>query len=89
MWFKEFKAMQEGDSRVKGYDPDQVDIYSKLTAPSDMVVDVKNEDFNSKYSDFGAYLADDKIYFASARNTKNKIYKWTNEPFLNLYCRSQ
>ena len=85
IWFKEFKAMQEGDSRVKGYNPDQVDIYSKLTAPSDMMVDVKNEDFNSKFSDFGAYLANDKIYFASARNTRNKIYKWTNEPFLSLY----
>ena len=86
VWFKEFKAMQEGDSRVKGYDPDQVDIYSKFTAPTTMVVDVKNEDFNSKYSDFGAYVANDKVYFASARNTKNKIYKWTNEPFLSLYA---
>jgi len=84
-WLGEFKAMQQGDSRVKGYDPDQVDYYSELTAPSDMVVDVKNEDFNSQYSDFGAYIADGKIYFASARNTSNKIYKWTNEPFLDLY----
>lgn len=84
-WLAEFKAMQEGDSRVKGYDPDQVDYYSDLTAPSDMVVAIKNEDFNSKYSDFGAYVADGKIYFASARNINNKIYKWTNEPFLDLY----
>lgn len=84
-WFAEFKAMQEGDSRVKGYDPDQVDYYSKLTAPSDMIVTVKNEEFNSQYSDFGAFVADGKIYFASARNTNNKIYKWTNEPYLDLY----
>lgn len=84
-WFAEFKAMQEGDSRVKGYDPNQVDYYSKLTAPSNMIVKVKNQSFNSKYSDFGAFVADGKIYFASARNTNNKIYKWTNEPYLDLY----
>lgn len=84
-WFSEFKAMQDGDSRVKGYDPNQVDYYSELTAPSDMIVDIKNEEFNSQYSDFGAFVADGKIYFASARNTNNKIYKWTNEPYLDLY----
>ena len=84
-WFAEFNAMQEGDSRVKGYDPDQIDYYSKLTAPSDMIVEVKNQDFNSKYSDFGAFVADGKIYFASARNTNKKTYEWTNEPFLDVY----
>ena len=84
-WFSEFKAMQEGDSRIKGYDPDQVDYYSKLTAPSDMIVDINNEDFNSEYSDFGAFVADGKIYFASARNTNKKSYEWTNEPFLDLF----
>ena len=84
-WLAEFNAMQEGDSRVKGYDPDQVDYYSTLTAPSDMIVEVKNEDFNSQYSDFGAFVADGNIYFASARNTNKKTYEWTNEPFLDLY----
>ena len=40
---------------------------------------------NSKNSDFGAYLKDNAIYFASARNTARKSYEWNNQPFLDLY----
>jgi len=85
-WFAEFKAMQQGDSRVQGYDPNQTDYYSKLTAlPSDMIVEVNNLELNSEYSDFGTFIANGKIYFASARNTNKKTYQWTNEPFLDPY----
>lgn len=40
---------------------------------------------NSKNSDFGAYLKDNAIYFASARNTARKSYEWNNQPFLDVY----
>jgi len=84
-WFKEFKAMQEGDSRIKGYDPDEVDIYDKLGPDDKVIVTIKNEDFNTEYSDFGGYIFNNTLYFASARNTENDIYKWTNEPYLDIY----
>ena len=86
-WFKEFKAMQAGDSRVKGYDPDEVDLYSKLTSVSgtDVVVTVENVPFNTKYSDFGTYVYDNKLYFASARNDDKKVYSWNDEPFLDIF----
>jgi hypothetical protein len=32
-------------------------------------------------SDFGAVLYNDKLFFASARNERNKTYGWNNEPF--------
>ncbi|MFI1744093.1 OmpA family protein [Thalassobellus sediminis] len=44
--------------------------------------------FNSKYSDFGAYEQDGKIYFASSRDegvSTNHIYGWNGEPFLDIY----
>ncbi len=86
-WFKEFKAMQAGDSRVKGYDPDEVDLYSKLTSVSstDVVVTVENVPFNTKFSDFGTYIYDNKLYFASARNDDKKVYSWNDEPFLDIF----
>ncbi|MFO8148404.1 MAG: OmpA family protein [Gillisia sp.] len=46
-------------------------------------------DFNSGYSDFGAFEKDDIIYFVSARDEgmskKSKIYSWNGEPFLDVY----
>ena len=46
-------------------------------------------EFNSDYSDFGAFKKDDIIYFVSARDEgmskKSKIYSWNGEPFLDVY----
>lgn len=46
-------------------------------------------DFNSEYSDFGAFEKDDIIYFVSARDEgmskKSKVYSWNGEPFLDVY----
>jgi len=44
--------------------------------------------FNSKYSDFGAYEHDGKIYFASSRDegvSSKHLYGWNGEPFLDIY----
>tara|TARA_R110002049_G_scaffold163800_2_gene329799 strand:- start:205 stop:2121 length:1917 start_codon:yes stop_codon:yes gene_type:complete len=44
--------------------------------------------FNSKYTDFGAYEHDGKIYFASSRDegvSTKHIYGWNEEPFLDIY----
>ncbi|MGB5417252.1 OmpA family protein [Algibacter sp.] len=44
--------------------------------------------FNSKYSDFGAFEHDDKVYFASSRDegvAVKRLYGWNEEPFLDLY----
>jgi outer membrane protein OmpA-like peptidoglycan-associated protein/tetratricopeptide (TPR) repeat protein len=47
--------------------------------------EVKTVGINSKYSEFGAYLKEDKVYFASARNKARKTYDWNDQPFLDLY----
>jgi len=46
---------------------------------------VKNLDLNSKFSDFGAFFNNKKLYFASSRNNSSKKYSWNNEPFLDVF----
>ena len=84
-WFKELSAAQQGDSRLKGYNPDEVDLYAKLTTKNKVIVNIENLPFNSENSDFGAYIFDNTLYFASARGDDNKVYSWNKEPFLDLF----
>ena len=49
---------------------------------------VENAGINSKYSDFGSAFFNNKIVFASARDTgslANRSHAWTGERFTNLY----
>ena len=49
---------------------------------------VENAGINSKYSDFGSAFLNNKIVFASARDTgsfSNRRHSWTGEGFTNLY----
>ncbi|MHC0442839.1 OmpA family protein [Flavobacterium sp. 3-210] len=44
--------------------------------------------FNSPYSDYGAFVRDGKIYFTSARDTGNFVkskHQWTGQYFTHLY----
>lgn len=44
--------------------------------------------FNSKFSDFGAYQYKNKIYFASTRDegvSVKRLYGWNEQPFLDVY----
>lgn len=52
---------------------------------------IENAGINSKYSDYGSFVYDNKIYFASARDTGNfskRIHAWSGEYFTNLYVSS-
>ena len=84
-WFKELSAAQEGDSRLKGYNPDEVDLIAKLTSKTDFIVSIENLPFNSENSDFGSYVYNDTLYFASARGDNKKVYNWNKEPFLDIF----
>ncbi|WP_178988290.1 OmpA family protein [Winogradskyella schleiferi] len=86
VWFKKLIEAQRGDSRLKGYDPDEVDIYDKLTSKNkDLVVTIENLSFNSENSDFGSFIKDSTLYFASARGDDEKVYSWNKEPFLDIF----
>ncbi|PIF30497.1 WD40 repeat protein [Flavobacterium sp. 9] len=49
---------------------------------------IEDAGINSKYSDYSSFVYDNKVYFASARDTGNfsqRKHKWTGEYFTNLY----
>jgi outer membrane protein OmpA-like peptidoglycan-associated protein/tetratricopeptide (TPR) repeat protein len=50
--------------------------------------EITNAGINSKQTDYGSAYYNDKIVFASARDTggvSRKTFKWTNKAFTNLY----
>ena len=53
---------------------------------------LKDVNFNSKFSDFGAYEYNGNTYFTSSRDegvSTKHIYGWNNEPFLDIYVKAK
>lgn len=49
-------------------------------------VKIHNVATNTQFSDFGGFMHNDSFYFASTMpKTKRKIYKWNEQPYLDLY----
>jgi outer membrane protein OmpA-like peptidoglycan-associated protein/tetratricopeptide (TPR) repeat protein len=80
---KKFASLAPNDKRAQNIN-EEGSYLNKLLGKAKMF-DVHSLEFNSKYSDFGAYLKDNVIYFASARNTARKSYEWNDQPFLDIY----
>ncbi|MHC0444677.1 OmpA family protein [Flavobacterium phragmitis] len=86
----EFAALYKNDSRGKRY-KENADYLEQIKANSGRYT-VGDAGFNSKYSDYSTIVHDNKIYFASARDTGNfakRKHKWNNEYFTNLYAADQ
>lgn len=84
--FDEFKAKSKTDSRAKFYS-ENINYLDQIKANSGRYK-VEDAGINSKYSDYGSYVYNNKIYFASARDTGNfsqRKHKWTGEYFTNIY----
>ncbi|GGK34540.1 cell envelope biogenesis protein OmpA [Yeosuana aromativorans] len=53
---------------------------------------LKTVNFNSKYSDFGAFEYGDKLYFTSSRDegvSTKHTYGWDGQPFLDVYVKDK
>ncbi|MEN0011067.1 OmpA family protein [Flavobacterium nitrogenifigens] len=82
----EFNAISKNDSRGKLYKED-VNYLDQIKANSGRY-QIEDAGINSKYSDYGSFIYNNKIYFASARDTGNfsqRKHKWTGEYFTNIY----
>jgi len=86
-WLKTFKDLQSNDSRtiVMG----NISLYEELSSMEKVYIQVTNLDINTKYSDFGGFEHNNKLFFASARNATDangkKRYSWNDEPYLDIY----
>lgn len=86
-WMKKFNVMNSGDSRGISYAQSDNFIKEILARPEICTLKLFTE-INSPYSDFGAFLFNRKIVFASGRNTGMTFedkYAWDNKPFLDLF----
>ena len=85
-WLVKFKIIQGSDSRVKDFEANNIELYEDLASTENVVVKIENMPFNTEFSDFGGYIANGILYFASARDTQEKKrYGWNDEPFLDIY----
>lgn len=82
----EFHDKYKDDNRGKLY-KENTNYLDQIKANSGRYK-IENAGINSKYSDYGSIVYNNKIYFASARDTGNfsqRKHKWTGEYFTNLY----
>ena len=82
----EFSSKFKNDNRGKLFKEDR-NYLDEIKANSGRYK-IEDAGINSKYSDYSTFVYDNKIYFASARDTGNfsqRKHKWTGEYFTNLY----
>ena len=76
------------ESDLAKINADQQNYLDKIEAESLRYSEVKNLDFNTENSDFGSFVQDSTVYFASAnteRAVSRKIHLWTGEAFSQIY----
>lgn len=87
-WLQKYQQEGKNLNLVKNHlNEDEINIFPGLETFRVLPVQ-----FNSGFSDFGAYENKGVIYFTSARakGAKNpKIYDWNGEPFLDVYTSSK
>lgn len=86
-WMKKFVQGSPNDERAKLFssNPNYLSTLLKME-PAFTVTNAAS--LNSKLADFGAFVKDNKLYFASARNTSRKNHNLNGEPFLDIYSAS-
>ncbi|MDN3672726.1 OmpA family protein [Flavobacterium branchiarum] len=81
-----FNQKSNKDTRAKLYEEDKN--YLEQIKLNSGRYKIENAGINSKYSDYGTAFYQNKIVFASARDTGSlgqRKHKWTGEYFTNLY----
>jgi len=82
-WMQKFADSKSDDLRGKSFSS-TVDYLVKIEAVS-RDFEVYNMDLNTEFSDFGTVQYKDQFVFASTRDSEGKIYKWNEQPYLELY----
>ncbi|WP_442267158.1 OmpA family protein [Tenacibaculum sp. ZS6-P6] len=92
LWLEKLKEIDINDSRALELAKNR-NYFVEYSNRKKTFVNIKNLSINTKYSDFGGYIYDGKLYYASTKPTGNKYdrrrYKWNNQPFLNVYIAEE
>lgn len=81
-FMQKFAVLKPEDSRAILFkqSPNYLETIEELSGDFEL----ENLDFNSRFSDFGTSFYKNGIVFASSRGD-GKLYKWNEQPFLDLY----
>ena len=82
----QFSKVSMNDLRAKLYEKNK-NFLEEIKSNSGRF-EIADAGVNSEYSDYGSSFFDDKLVFASARDTggvSKNIFKWNNQSFTNLY----
>ncbi|WP_394344692.1 OmpA family protein [Flavobacterium restrictum] len=82
----EFNKKSGNDARAKNFNSNRN--YLDLIKANSGRYTIEDAGINSKFSDYGSAFSNEKLIFASARDTggvSKKVFKWTNQSFTNLY----
>jgi outer membrane protein OmpA-like peptidoglycan-associated protein len=85
-WMMKFNTFSSKDDRAYLF-TEQPDYLREINYNSGSY-EITRTAINSPYSDFGTAFSEDKLVFASSRDTGafiKRIYEWTGDPFLDLY----
>lgn len=83
---EQFNIKSGNDSRAKLFDNNKN--YLEIIKANSGRFDIADANINSVHSDYGSSFLDNKLVFASARDTggvSKKVFKWTNQYFTDLY----
>ncbi|WP_245224854.1 OmpA family protein [Pseudozobellia sp. WGM2] len=83
---EKFDALEASDKRAVLFEehPDYLEIIKLRSGKAE----IKNEDFNSSYPDFGPSYFKEELIFASSRDTgtvRKRLHNWNFYPYLDLY----
>jgi outer membrane protein OmpA-like peptidoglycan-associated protein/tetratricopeptide (TPR) repeat protein len=82
----EFNKKSGNDERAKLFDKNRN--YLEVIKANSGRYTIEDAGINSELSDYGSSFSNNKLVFASARDTggvSKKVFKWTNQSFTNLY----
>ena len=84
-WLRKYKKFNKNDSRVKRFLEDGN--FASVVFNSRERYEISELNFNTSGSDFGTFLYEGKLYFASTRvdEGSDKTYGWNDEPWLDIF----
>jgi len=90
-WLLKLKNKNGNDSRATALENNK-NYFVEYSNREKTYINIHNLSSNTKYSDFGGFIYDNELYFASTTpktNRDNKLYKWNKQPYLNIYKTKQ
>ena len=85
----QFVNLVGSSNKIASIYNNEKDLKDQISNNSGRYSDLINLNINTPYSDYGSFVANNRLYFTSARDTGNmskKVHTWTGNSFTSLYA---